>query len=77
MLAPLGVPVLNVMSSFAPAGLHSQISGVHQHRAGGLGGEEGCLRQSKVLPPPLANAKVFPALPVRMVFIFCFCLLLT
>ncbi|KAK7799884.1 hypothetical protein U0070_011643, partial [Myodes glareolus] len=35
-------------------------------------GEEGCLRQSSMLPSPIANAKVFPAPTGRLTFPWCF-----
>lgn len=53
---PLGVPVLNVMSSLAPAGRH----------AGGLEGRKAALGSPRC-SLPLYNGKVFLA-PVRTVF---------
>lgn len=58
--------MLTVLSFLSVAGLCSDLESTSTMQEGW--GEEGCLRQSKVLPPPLAKAKVFPARSVRTVF---------
>lgn len=60
---PLGVPVLNVMSSLAPAGLHSDPESTSTMQEDWRGG--GLPQAVQGAPSPSIDGKVFPAPAVR------------